>query len=527
MENYENENVEQELDQPAAENEVTETEAPGVQEPEEKAPETALEEPSTEIVQEEPAAETAQEEQVASEPYHNAGVHRKESPFADSPYVMQHPKTEYTPGYTMPNPGEHKPEKKQGGKIWKRILAAVLAVLLVAGSCAVTGTVINDYWENRTAQLTADMNDQIADLNDKLARMEDQIDDLENTGNSVSGSPAAVGDGLTPGQVFAQNEASVVLVYTMLQSGLQTGYSTGSGFILSEEGYVVTNYHVIEGGVAYSVVTSDGVEHEATLVGGESTNDIAVLKIEAEGLQAATLGSSDALIVGDQVVAIGNPLGTLTSTLTVGYVSAKERYVSTDNSSSINMLQTDCAINSGNSGGPLFNMYGQVVGITSAKYSGTTTSGASIEGIGFAIPIDDVVGMIADIIEYGYVKSAYLGIVVTTESEPNGAYVRSVESGYCAANAGMQAGDVIVAVGDKQISTMYDLTRALRNLNPGDTTTFTVNRNGKKVVLTITLDEKPRAGTTETPAEEMPLPEEGDFDEWYEYFRWFFDNQDD
>jgi len=490
-----------------------ENEIPGTEEPVE-TPETpaavAAEETPVVDIPVEAAAEPVPEQQAAPQ---------KESPFADSPYVMNHNKTRYTPGYTIP--AEKPVAAKKQGSIWKTVLSTVLILALVITGCAVTAEMVNDYWERRVGYLQDDMEQQILDLEREL---QDRIDQVENDGSSVSGTATA--DGLTPGQVYAMNERSVVLVYSEMYSMGQMGYSTGSGFILSEDGYVVTNAHVVDGGVNFLVVTSDNVQHEATLVGADADNDLAVLKIEAENLKAVKLGSSDVLVVGDQVAAIGNPLGELTSTLTVGYVSAKERYVTTEGSNSINMMQTDCAINSGNSGGPLFNMKGEVVGITSAKYSGTSNSGASIEGIGFAIPIDDVKGLIDDIIEYGYVRAAYLGVMVTTQEEPNGVYVQSVEKGWCADEAGLRAGDIIISIGEYETPTMTRLTRAIRSYDPGDTVEMVIRRGRQEITLTITFDEKPNSAAPSDPTEQVPLPQEGDFDEWYEYFRWFFENQE-
>ena len=473
-----------------------------------------------EIPVEQPTVQTAAEP-VPVEPPKPAA--KQESPFADSPYVMNHQQTPVTPGYTIP---AEKPAQKQSG-IWKTVISAVLVLALVITSCAVTAEMVNGYWEGRMASMESRFGIMEAEVAAQLDALEDdlsdRIDRVENDGTSVSGTATA--DGLTPGQVYAMNERSVVLVYSETVSYGQSGYSTGSGFILTEEGHVVTNAHVVEGGSNFLVVTSDNVQHEATLVGTDTSNDLAVLKIEAENLVPVKLGSSDLLVVGDQVAAIGNPLGELTSTLTVGYVSAKERYVTTEGSTSINMMQTDCAINSGNSGGPLFNMKGEVVGITTAKYSGTSGSGASIEGIGFAIPIDDVVGLIADIMEYGYVRAAYLGVMVTTQEEPNGVFVQSVEQGWCAEKAGIQAGDVIIAIGEYQTPTMVRLTRAIRSYDPGDTVEIVVRRGKQEITMTITFDEKPNANAPQDPTEQLPLPEEGDYDEWYEYFRWFFENQ--
>ena len=175
------------------------------------------------------------------------------------------------------------------------------------------------------------------------------------------------------------------------------GAAAGSGFVISSDGYIVTNYHVIKDATSIRVAFVDGQTYDAKLVGGEAENDVAVLKIEATGLHALTLGDSDSLVVGEPVYTIGNPLGELTWSLTDGLVSAKDRSVTTSEGQTMNMLQTNTAINSGNSGGPLFNAYGEVVGITSAKLSSNgDSSEASIEGLGFAIPINDVRSMITD-----------------------------------------------------------------------------------------------------------------------------------
>ena len=344
------------------------------------------------------------------------------------------------------------------------------------------------------------------------------------------------GAAMTPGTVYQMNVDSVVLITAQVRStsmfGQTTGQSTGSGFVLTADGYVVTNHHVVENATGVTVTLYDGSEYKAKVIGSDSTNDVALLKIEEDvTLQAVTVGSSDALRVGDQVIAIGNPLGELTSTLTVGYVSAKERNVTTDGTS-INMIQTDAAINSGNSGGPLFNSHGEVVGITTAKYSGSSSSGASIEGIGFAIPIDDVMPLVDDLMNYGYINSAYLGVMVSdvdaaTASHyglPVGAYVQEVTEGYCAEKAGLQAKDIIVAVGPHKVDGVSGLVKVLRKFKAGETTTITVFRGGQELSLTITLDEKPQ--TTEAGSEQLPgageMPQEGSYEDWYNYFAPFF-----
>ena len=358
---------------------------------------------------------------------------------------------------------------------------------------------------------------QIQSLEDQIEVLRQELEARTAVGDSISGtSNVGVDGGMTPGQVYAMNEPSVVLI--------ETDMATGSGFIITADGYVVTNYHVVEDARTIDVVLYDNSSYSATLEGYDSSNDVAVLKME--GLfQAVKLGSSDDLIVGDQVVAIGNPLGELTSTLTVGYVSAKGRDVSTD-STTINMIQTDCAINSGNSGGPLFNMKGEVVGITTAKYSGLSASGASIEGIGFAIPMDDAAGIIDDLMEFGYVRSAYLGItvysVLPSEAEmfgrPLGCLVNEVTPGSCAAIAGLKKADVITGLGGYKVDSYTDLARALRSFNGGETTTITIDRGGQTMVMEITLDEKPHEGQNAPSSEPSNMPDNGSYEEWFDYF---------
>ena len=469
------------------------------------------------------------------QPYHGTGAGRKESPFANSPYVMNQAQPNpdpyrYQNTYVPPVPPQEPPckmkKQKKFGKGWKAVLCAVLALAIVAGSCGITAAMVNNHWENRM--------DRFQDSMDvRLAQMQEQIDTAAAKQDEIISYPE-VSYVTAPGTIYQQNVQAVVLISAKVTStsGMfgqtTTGVSTGSGFVLTEDGYVVTNHHVVEDATGVTVTMYDGTEYQAKIVGSDATNDVAVLKItENVQLQAVEVGSSDALNVGDQVVAIGNPLGELTSTLTVGYVSAKERDVTTDNTT-INMIQTDAAINSGNSGGPLFNSQGEVVGITTAKYSGSSSSGASIEGIGFAIPIDDVMPLVEDLMNYGYINSAFLGVMVsemdsTTASYyglPVGAYVQEVTSGYCAEAAGIRAKDIIVAVGDYEVDNVSDLTKALRKFKAGDTTTITVFRSGQELTLPITLDEKPQETTSNTPAipENGKLPEDGSYEDWYNYF---------
>ena len=330
---------------------------------------------------------------------------------------------------------------------------------------------------------------------------------------------------MSPAQVYNQNVGSVVAINVQVDNYYYGQSATaGSGFILTEDGYIVTNFHVVEGASAVSVSFMDGTELPTTVVGFDSTNDVAVLKVDAQGLPAARLGSSSVVNVGDMVVAIGNPLGELNATQTVGYICGKDREITTGGTI-INMLQTDAAINPGNSGGPLFNMAGEVIGITTAKYSGTTSSGASIEGIGFAIPIDDILGIIADLQAYGYVTGAYLGVTVQNVDSSvsdiygfSGAYVIGVEPGYAADRAGIRAKDLIVSLEGKEISNITDLTRALRDYDAGDVVVIGLIRNGVRMEVSVTLDEKPRNLEQPVPEYEEEMPSEGDYEEWYDFF---------
>ena len=334
---------------------------------------------------------------------------------------------------------------------------------------------------------------------------------------------------LTPKEVFDSNVNAVVGIQTAGSTtnvfGQETQFaSSGSGFVISEDGYVITNHHVIDGAETVEVAFYDGTSYEATIIGSEKANDVALLKIDAEGLQAVSIGDSDELQVGDQVAAIGNPLGELTFTLTSGYVSALDRAINTDGAP-INMLQTDAAINSGNSGGPLFDMNGNVIGITTAKYSGNSGSGASIEGIGFAIPINDVMGVTNDLQTHGYVTGqAYLGIGVkpldpTTAAYyglPMGVFVETINEDSCAESGGMKQGDIITMFGDKEIEEYSDLAGELANYSAGDEVEVTVYRGGQTGTLTIVLDEKiPEPEVPEIPEPEVPEIPEGPMDEEY------------
>ena len=372
-----------------------------------------------------------------------------------------------------------RPSKKKK-RVWPKVTALCLACALLGGGAAAGIMALTGGVKGTTTVYQGD-----------------------RTPTVVSVSNVTTKEPLTAAQIYATYVKATVGITTEINTNVygqvvQTAAS-GSGFVISQDGYIVTNYHVIEDASKITVTFVDGKSYDATLVGGDEENDIAVLKIDATGLATVVIGSSDNLVVGDQVYAIGNPLGELTYSLTGGYVSALDRNVTMSDGRRMNYIQTDTAINSGNSGGPLFDQYGQVVGIVSAKLSnnGDSTE-ASVEGVGFAIPIDNVWNMITDIMEYGYVTGKpYMGIINTSVSgeaqrygTPAGAYVLGVVEDSCAAKAGLQEGDIITKLDDTDITSSDDLQNALAEYRAGDTATLTVSRSGQTQTLTITFDER-------------------------------------
>lgn len=302
---------------------------------------------------------------------------------------------------------------------------------------------------------------------------------------------------MSPSDIFSTYSKAVVGINCETTANVfgqtSTTASSGSGFIITADGYVVTNHHVIDSADTVNVMLQDETSYPAEVVGYDEDNDVALLKIQATGLPTVSVGDSDTLKVGEQVVAIGNPLGELTHTLTVGYISAMDREINTDGNP-INMLQTDAAINSGNSGGPLFDSHGNVCGITTAKYASS-----SIEGLGFAIPINDAMNIVYSIQQYGYVKGKpSFGITVASLSLtyasyyglPVGCYVNEVVADSGAEKGGMLPGDIITHLGDVAVQDVTGLTAELKNYKAGDTVKVTVYRQGETVELNVTLDEK-------------------------------------
>ncbi len=323
----------------------------------------------------------------------------------------------------------------------------------------------------------------------------------QNTISQTSASKSS--GGLSVAEVANVAAASVVEITTEAVSsdfffGQYVSQGAGSGVVISSDGYIATNNHVIDGANKITVRLTSGEEYEAKLVGTDPQTDVAVIKVEGAKLQPVTYGDSDSLAVGDTAIAIGNPLGRLGGTVTNGIISALNREIQLENQK-MTLLQTNAAINPGNSGGGLFNDQGQLIGLVVAK-SGGSSSGTSIEGLGFAIPVNVVKEVVKSIMDVGYVQGRpVLGVsVVEIDSAQKayqygvnqlGLYIGKLTEGTKAEKSGLKVGDCIVAVGDTQITSMADLKQILQQHKVGETVTVIVSREGKLVTLHVELSE--------------------------------------
>lgn len=282
--------------------------------------------------------------------------------------------------------------------------------------------------------------------------------------------------------------------------GRQQGISSGSGIVISDQGHIVTNYHVISDAQSITVKFNTGEECEATVVGGDEQTDLAVLKITPiDTMHVAVMGDSDKVEVGEKAVAIGNPLGDeLFGSVTQGIISGKNRTVQVDDRE-MTLIQTDAAINPGNSGGALINKYGEVIGINSVKIA-SSSSGSSSEGLGFAIPINEAKPIVTDLITYGYVKGRPLiGITVQQISKDiayynnlpvdHGLYVMGVTDGGAAYEAGIQRGDIILSIDGTEVTTSTELNQIRDKHSAGDVIVLNIDRNGQRMNIEVTLGE--------------------------------------
>lgn len=374
------------------------------------------------------------------------------------------------------------PKKYHGGV--GRVVALILSCAVISAACGFGGAILAQNG-SRTGKTTVQQSNRTA-ANVSVKKVDGQTL-------------------MTPSEVYASTVNSVVSINCSAVStnifGQQTeSASSGSGFIYTADGYIVTNQHVVANASSINVTLYNGDTYPATLVGSDSDYDVAVLKIDAKDLPAVTLGSSTDVNVGDTVMAIGNPLGELTFSMSQGIVSCVNRAINVEGTP-FNMIQVDASINPGNSGGPLMNLYGEVVGIVSAKYS--SYANTTVEGLGFAIPINDVQSIIKDIIENGSVgNKAYMAITAGTMTQQmaaqykinatEGVFVYSVEDGGAGDKAGLKLGDVITKLNDTQITSMEDLSAAKKGFKAGDTVTLTVLRDGKEITTQLTFDAQPQ-----------------------------------
>lgn len=374
------------------------------------------------------------------------------------------------------------PKKHHGGV--GRVVALILSCAVISAACGFGGAILAQN-SSRTGKTT--------------------VQQSNRTAATVSVKKVDGQTLMTPSEVYASTVNSVVSINCSAVStnifGQQTeSASSGSGFIYTADGYIVTNQHVVANASSINVTLYNGDTYPATLVGSDSDYDVAVLKIDAKDLPAVTLGSSTDVNVGDTVLAIGNPLGELTFSMSQGIVSCVNRAINVEGTP-FNMIQVDASINPGNSGGPLMNLYGEVVGIVSAKYS--SYANTTVEGLGFAIPINDVQSIIKDIMENGSVgNKAYMAITAGTMTQQmaaqykinatEGVFVYSVEDDGAGDKAGLKLGDVITKLNDTQITSMEDLSAAKKGFKAGDTVTLTVLRDGKEITTQLTFDAQPQ-----------------------------------
>ena len=424
----------------------------------------------------------------------------------------------YSPGICVDQPyprtrenengrGVHQRERSNGLVGFLRAMALVIICAFISGAAAY---VVVDYRFNNGDFLQPPQVILGGGIPDRPYE--------DNTGTPI----ASITNGMSAQDIYDMARTQVVIISIEAPGLMGTPESpgavnpvSGSGFIVSSDGYILTNFHVIElafrNELPINVILNDGRSYEAEVIGFEISSDVALLKIDATGLNPVLIGNSDNIRVGQTIYAVGNPFGDLVYTMTDGIVSALDRVVSVEGKS-ISTFQFSAAVNRGNSGGPIYSADGEVLGIVTAK-----VVRGSVEGIGFAIPINDAIEIASELIEHGYISGRPLiGITGQTVSPGHaeyydwvvGAYVRSVSQDSAAETAGIAVGDIITALGEEEVDSMQDLRFALRSHRAGETSTITVWRSGEHIVLTITFDEDLLAGQPQiTPVPEPDSPD--------------------
>lgn len=393
------------------------------------------------------------------------------------------------------NNNPQKSNKAPKARLGVGAVAAIVAVCMVfSGGAAFAGTYIANKMSPNSS--TASNGGSLSSGSPSV------IFQSFTNGNKTAGTYEQVAEAVTPTVVEITTES--VSSDSSFWGGSYIVSGAGSGVIISEDGLIITNNHVISGASTIKVTLNDGTEYSAALIGTDSDSDIAVIKVDAAGLPCALIGNSDSLKVGQEVVAVGNPLGEFGGSVTNGIVSGLSRDVTIDGSE-MNLIQTNAAVNPGNSGGGLFNLYGELIGIVNAK-SSTTSSGTSVEGIGFAIPIDTAINVATELANYGYVRGkVMLGISIIDIDNSWDAMRYGVNSlGVYVASSDfeendLRSGDRIVAVDDVEVEYSSDVKAAIKGHEVGDVITVKVVRSGKYVDVQVTLHEYvPETAETET-----------------------------
>lgn len=424
----------------------------------------------------------------------------------NNPYAQQYQQPVYNTPYYQPQQDQaenNAPVPKKKGKTAKRV-AIIMASLALVACIGIGGGFLGSMLVSDSSAKTASTESS------KNSGSETSKGSL--TINKTEGTQVAA----TTTQEVAENAADSVVEITTesvisgqyMQQYVSKG--AGSGVIISEDGYIITNNHVIDGASTITVTLKNGKAYSASLIGKDSEVDVALLKIEETGLKPVTFGDSDNLKVGETAVAIGNPLGRLGGTVTNGIISALDREITIDGET-MNLLQTNAAINPGNSGGGLFNANAELIGLVVAKSSGT-----DVEGLGFAIPINDVVDILQDLMDHGYVTGrASLGVTLRNISEQElfsyrldeaGTYIAQVNSGSAAENAGLEVGDLLVKIGDTEVSSASQAVSLISKHKAGDEVDITIKRDGSEQTIKVTLDEENNADTDDESSTTMTNP---------------------
>lgn len=410
------------------------------------------------------------------------------------------------PRYYRPSGRGTGKKTEEHGSDRKRVWPGFFAILALCFLCGVIGGVLGAFALMRYSRPAETESALPESAGEELLAAEESVAYGASSSNGWEGDRArSEPDTLSAAEVYDLACRQVVNVSVELMTydvfGNQTpSVVSGSGFFISEDGYILTNYHVVEkaakNGLNVTVSTHDASVYVGKIVGTEEDEDLAVIKIEQDGIEPVVFGDSDSMNVGDSVYAVGNPYGMLEFTMTTGHISALNRQIAAEETeTALRMFQIDAAVYSGNSGGPVYDTRGRVVGVVTAKYA----SSSSMEGIGFALPINDVVPVVSELVDKGYVSGkASLGVSFDNRYNtvysryyrlPEGAFVSSVEKGSCAESAGILPGDILMQIGEYHIEDYADVPSALRHFSAGDTTEVSVYREAQILTLSVCFDE--------------------------------------